>query len=93
MASGMTENLEGRIIDFFLRNDAGTDTGVAPYLALYSVAPGNTGGGTELTGNGYAREPITFGADTGGVTNNTNTITYLRASYGSSQIHYLLSIR
>ena len=37
--------------------------GVTPFLALFSVAPGDDGSaGTELTGSGYARQAITFGA-------------------------------
>ena len=35
-------------------------SGFSPYLALYSGNP--TGGGTELSGSGYARIPLTFGA-------------------------------
>lgn len=46
------------------------------YLALYSVAPTDAGGGTEITGNGYARQSITFGAASGGVSANTNTVTF-----------------
>ncbi len=46
------------------------------YMALYSVAPTDAGGGTELTGNGYARQSITFGASSGGVASNTNTVTF-----------------
>jgi hypothetical protein len=30
------------------------------FLALYTAAPGETGGGTEVTGGGYARKAITF---------------------------------
>jgi len=86
MASGSTNNLESRIINFFFRNDAGTDSGTTPYLALYSVAPGETGGGTELTGNGYARIAITFGADTAGVSTNTNTLTFTAAGGAWSAI-------
>jgi len=78
MATGMTDTFEGQIIDHFLRNTAQTSP-TAVYLALYSAAPGESTAGTELTGNGYAREAITFGADTNGVTNNTNTITYTAA--------------
>ena len=42
----------------------GTDlTGVAPYVGLFSVAPADdNSAGTELAGNGYARQAITFGA-------------------------------
>src|SRR3954452_2914474 len=61
----------------------GTDlTGVAPYVGLYSVAPADdNSAGTELAGNGYARQAITFGApatDTGNVRKvaNTNNIQF-----------------
>jgi hypothetical protein len=38
-------------------------SGVTPFVALFSVAPGDDGSpGTELSGNGYARQAITFGA-------------------------------
>ena len=37
--------------------------GVTPFVALFSTAPGDDGwAGTELTGSGYARQAITFGA-------------------------------
>ncbi len=48
----------------------------AQYMALFSVAPTDAGGGTELTGNGYARQSITFGSSSGGVASNTNTVTF-----------------
>ena len=59
-----------------------TLNGVAPYVGLFSVAPANDGAsGTELAGNGYVRQAITFGApatDTGNVRkiSNTNTISF-----------------
>jgi hypothetical protein len=42
----------------------GTDlTGVAPYVGLFSAAPADdNSAGTELAGNGYARQSVTFGA-------------------------------
>ncbi len=37
--------------------------GVTPYVALFSVTPGDDGSpGTELTGSGYGRQAIAFGA-------------------------------
>ena len=51
-----------------------------------SVAPGESTTGTELTGNGYARQAITFGADTNGVTTNSNTITFTASGGAWSQI-------
>ena len=57
-------------------------TGVAPYVGLFSVAPADdNSAGTELAGNGYARQAITFGApatDAGNVrkVSNTNNIQF-----------------
>jgi hypothetical protein len=52
------------------------------YVSLFSAAPASDAvDGTELSGNGYARQSITFGApatDSGGVRKvaNTNVITF-----------------
>jgi hypothetical protein len=46
------------------------------YFGLFSVTPSDAGGGTELTGNGYARQSITFDDSTGGLSTNTNTMTF-----------------
>jgi hypothetical protein len=41
-------------------------TGVSPYLGLFSVAPADdSSAGTELAGNGYARQAIVFDAPVG----------------------------
>ena len=56
--------------------------GVTPYVGLFSVAPADdNSAGTELGGNGYARQSITFGApatDAGNVRKvaNTNNIQF-----------------
>lgn len=36
------------------------------YIALFTAAPGEAGGGTEVTGGSYARQVITFAAPSGG---------------------------
>ena len=67
--------LKTAIVDGVLR---GT-TYAAPttvYLALYSDTQTDADGGTELTGNGYARLAIAFDADTAGVTQNTSQLIY-----------------
>ena len=57
-------------------------TGVAPYVGLFSAAPADdNSAGTELAGNGYARQAVTFGApvtDAGNVrkVSNTNSIQF-----------------
>ena len=61
----------------------GTDLpGVAPYVGLFSAAPADdNSAGTELAGNGYARQAVAFGApvtDAGNVrkVSNTNSIQF-----------------
>ena len=48
--------------------------GVTPFVALFSAAPGDDGSaGTELTGSGYSRQAITFGAP-GAATGNAEQV-------------------
>ena len=46
------------------------------YLALYTVAPTVSGGGTEVTGGSYARIALTFGSITAGAMSNTVAVTF-----------------
>lgn len=52
------------------------------YCALFTTTPGPAGGGVEVTGNGYARTPITFGAPANGVMTNSADCTFPQASGG-----------
>ena len=47
-----------------------------PYLALYTVSPTASGGGTEVSGGSYARLAVTFGAITSGSMSNTAALTF-----------------
>ena len=49
------------------------------YVALYTVAPNDTGGGTELRGNAYVREASTFSV-TGDTASNTGAIEWAAAT-------------
>jgi hypothetical protein len=72
MPGSASNYLENKLIDHSL----GTTTFTKPttvYAALYTAAPSDTGGGTEVTGGSYARQTITFSAASSGSTsNNTN---------------------
>ena len=50
------------------------------YLALFTAAPGETGGGTEVTGGGYARRQVTFGTPSSGRMSNSAAIEFPTAS-------------
>jgi hypothetical protein len=54
-----TNYLETEILDHVFGGNAYTAPGTH-YLALFTAAPGETGGGTECTGTSYARETVAF---------------------------------
>lgn len=47
-----------------------------PYLALFTTATTDAGGGTEVTGGSYARQAVTFSAPSGGATENSAAVTF-----------------
>ena len=73
--SEMSDYLEDKIVDHTL----GTASYTAPtavYLALFTAAPSDAGGGTECSYSGYARQEIAFDASSGGVAANTAEETF-----------------
>jgi len=74
---------EKLLLDFLMT--AGTATRpTAWYVALYTGAPNDGGGGTELSGDGYSRKSVTWAAAAtpGGTTSNSNAPSFT-ASGGS----------
>lgn len=61
-------------------NDLGTAP--TPYIALYTVAPTDAGGGTEVSGGSYARQDSSgkWGAPAGGAVANNAEIAFPQAS-------------
>lgn len=79
MMPNLTNFAEDAIIQFFLRDDADTITPPsALYLALFTAAPGEAGGGTEVAdAHSYAREAIAFIDPSGtGTTESTAQIDF-----------------
>ena len=75
MAGNLSNYLENKLIDHFL----GTTTYTKPsavYVALYTVAPSDAGGGTEVTGGSYARQTAAFTAAASGATSNSANIDF-----------------
>lgn len=58
-----TDYLETALLNHVFRATALTSPATI-YAAAMTAAPGETGGGTEVTGGGYARQAVTFGAPT-----------------------------
>jgi len=74
-----SDYFENKIIDHMLRNQAFTPPSTL-YVALYTVAPTDAGGGTEVSGGSYARQAVTFSAASGGATSNSADITFPQAT-------------
>ena len=75
MAGNLTNYLENKLLDHFLGTTAYTMPSPV-YVALFTVAPTDTGGGTEVTGGSYARQTATFTAASGGATSNSANIDF-----------------
>jgi len=72
--AGISNYAENKMIDLALRNVAWTMPTV--YMGLYTVTPDDTGGGTEVIGNGYGRQAITFGAAASRAAANSVKVTF-----------------
>ena len=57
--AGFSDYLEDKVLDHVFGGTAYTAPSTL-YVALYTVAPDDTGGGTEVTGGSYARQTATF---------------------------------
>jgi hypothetical protein len=77
--SSFSDYTENKVVDHVL----GTATFTKPtavYVALFTAAPSDSGGGTEVSGGSYARVAATFSAASGGATSNSATIDFGTAS-------------
>lgn len=83
MIGGMTDYLENKLLDHALGKTAYTMP--TEYLALFTAAPSDAGGGTEVAGNAYARQNATtaLGATSGGQSTTASQITFPDANGGN----------
>ncbi len=70
---GLTNTGENTLLTLF------KDAGVY-YLGLFTTAPGEDGGGTEVSGGAYARQQVTFDAPSGGSMTNSAAIEFPTAT-------------
>ena len=67
--SALSNHAEALLLKWLMTDETATRP-TAWYVALYSAAPSDAGGGTELSGSGYARQAVDFG--TGGSTSQAD---------------------
>ena len=91
----MSDFLENKLIDQLFRGQTAPTT-TTLYVGLFTSAPGESGGGTELTGNNYSRVAVTSSlanwagtqsagstvasTGTGGATSNNGALTFATPS-------------
>lgn len=76
--------LDNNIANLVLRNTAFTPP-VQTYLALFTAAPTPAGGGTEVSGGSYSRQPVTWTAPVNGQCANSIDVIFAiaTASWGT----------
>ena len=89
MPGSKSDYLENKLLDHVLGNTAFSAPATV-YFALYTVAPSDSGGGTEVSGGSYARVAVTnnttnFNAAASGVKRNSTVVTWptATASWGT----------
>ena len=74
----MSNYLENALINVTLRATSYTAP-TTVYLALYTTDPTDADTGTECSGTSYARQAVTFGAPSNGVSTNSAVIDFPQA--------------
>jgi len=70
--AGFSDYLEDKVLDHVFGGSAYTAPSTL-YVALYTVAPSDTGGGTEVSGGAYARQTAAFSVSGTNQTTASNT--------------------
>ncbi len=63
MAGNASDYLEGQIFKWAFTDESATRP-TEWWVALFTAAPSDSGGGTEYSGSGYARQAVTFDGTT-----------------------------
>jgi hypothetical protein len=84
----MSNYLENALINATLRNTSYTSPATV-YVALYTTDPTDADTGTEVSGNGYARQSVTFGAPSNGASVNSGAVEFPQATGSWGTIAYI----
>jgi hypothetical protein len=74
----MSNYLEQALINATLRNTTYTSPATV-YVGLYTSDPGEGNTGTEVSGTSYARQSVTFGSPSNGVSTNSAAVEFPQA--------------
>ena len=84
--SALSDYSEKLLLDWLMTSGAATRP-TSWFVALYTAAPSDSGGGTEVSTGGYTRKSVSFNAAStpGGATSNSGLVTWTAsgAAYGT----------
>lgn len=82
--SQMSNYLENALVNGTIRGTTYTAP-TTVYVALYTTDPTDADSGSEVSGGSYARQAVTFGAPSNGVSTNSGAVTFptATASWGT----------
>lgn len=84
--AALSDHAEKLLLDWMMTSGTATRP-TAWFVALYTAAPSDAGGGTEVSGAGYARQSVAFdaAATPGGTTSNSADVSFTAAGgdYGT----------
>lgn len=92
--AAMSDYLEDALIDHIFGNSNFTRPANI-YVALFTAAPSDAGGGTEVSGDGYARQAVATGASSewtaasGGETENDGEIAFPEAESNWGEVTHV----
>jgi len=82
-----SNTFETRVLTWVFTNSSATRP-TAWFVALYTSAPNDAGGGTEVSGGAYARQAVTFSVS-GDTATNTGAIEYPTATAGYGTVTHV----
>ncbi len=84
--AALSDHAEKLLLDWMMTSGTATRP-TAWFVALYTAAPSDAGGGTEVSGAGYVRQAVAFdaAATPGGTTSNSADVSFTAAGgdYGT----------
>jgi hypothetical protein len=84
----MSNYLENALVNATLRNTSYTSP-TTVYVALYTTDPTDADTGTEVSGNGYTRQSVTFSAPSNGATSNSSAVEFPQATGSWGTVAYI----
>ncbi len=84
----MSNYLENALVNATLRNTSYTSP-TTVYVALYTTDPTDADTGTEVSGNGYARQSVTFSSPSNGATSNSSAVEFPQATGSWGTVAYI----